>query len=54
MKLFLSGIIVDEGTYFNNRSLLSESATLQNIDSQIPLYLEKYPMVFIKPQYGSI
>jgi len=30
-----------------------ESATLQNIDSQVPLYLEKYPMVFIKPQYGS-
>ena len=27
---FLSGIIVDEGTYFNNRSLLSESATLQS------------------------
>jgi len=30
-----------------------ESDSLQDIDKQVPVYLQKYPMVFIKPQYGS-
>jgi len=30
-----------------------EADVLQNVDSQVPLYLEKYSMIFIKPQFGS-